>query len=81
MIESEIKKSLLQLQGAIAEADAGKIKESMSFIDKSLKTHRRELDAQLKHYLKNRSYMKALAYLGGEDDIPAGRCAGRTDFS
>lgn len=81
MIETQIKESLVRLQGAIAESDAVGIRESMSFIDEALNTHRKELDAQLRHFLKNRSYVKALAYLGGESDIPKGRCAGRKDFS
>lgn len=81
MIETKIKESLQRLTTAIAAADAPAIRENMAAIDTFLREHRREIDSQLKHYLKNRSYLKALAYLEGESDIPKGRCAGRTDFS
>lgn len=81
MIETQIKDSLLKLQAAIADGDAGRIKDNMALIDGALTEHRKEIDPQLKHYLKNRSYMKALSFLTGEADIPKGRCGGRTDFS
>lgn len=81
MIEAQIKESLVMLKDAIASSDAEKIKTSMAFIDGALGEHRRDINPQLKHFLKNRSYMKALAFLDGEQDIPKGRCGGRTDFS
>lgn len=81
MIETQLKEALVGLQDAIGKADAPAIRDRMAFIDGTLQSHRKELDAQLKHYLKNRSYMKALAYLNSESEIPKGRCGGRTDFS
>lgn len=81
MIETQIKDSLVKLKDAIAGADAEQIKQCMVFIDGALVEHRRELNAQLKHFLKNRSYMKALDFLNEKADIPKGRCAGRKDFS
>lgn len=81
MIEEQLKEALVELKRGIDSADAAVIKTSMAFIDGALVSEKKALDSQLKHYLKNRSYMKALAYLGGEDDIPKGRCGGRTDFS
>lgn len=81
MIETQIKESLQTLKDAIAAADADLIKRSMGDIDETLSTHRREIHPQLKHFLKNRSYMKALAFLNEEKDIPKGKCAGRKDFS
>ncbi|WP_224772620.1 hypothetical protein [Pelagicoccus enzymogenes] len=81
MIETQIKESLQKLKEAIDSADAAGIKQSMGEIDGALIEHRREIHPQLKHFLKNRSYMKALAFLEGEADIPKGRCAGRKDFS
>ncbi|MBK1876372.1 hypothetical protein [Pelagicoccus mobilis] len=81
MIETQIKESLLKLQSSIDGADGAGIRESMAEIDTALKEHRREIDAQLKHFLKNRSYIKALMYLNGESDIPKGKCSGRKDFS
>lgn len=35
-----------------------------------------QLHPQLVHFLGNRSYAKALMYLGGESDIPVGICGG-----
>ena len=81
MIETQIKESLQQLKDAIANADSAGIKQSMGSIDEALATHRREINPQLRHFLKNRSYMKALAFLQNETDIPKGRCGGRKDFS
>ena len=81
MIESEIKSMLIELQTAIESTDAATIRQQIAFIDDSLKNHRKDLDSQLAHYLRNRSYQKALAYLNGEADIPKGRCSGRTDFA
>ncbi len=81
MIEAQIKESLIKLQDAIAQADADQIKRSMAFIDGAVLEHKREIHPQLKHFLKNRSYVKALAYLNEEKEIPKGRCSGRTDFS
>lgn len=81
MIETQIKESLVRLKDAIALADADQIKQSMAFVDGVLVNHKREIDPQLKHFLKNRSYMKALAFLNEEKEIPKGGCGGRKDFS
>jgi hypothetical protein len=37
----------------------------------------RDLHPQLAHFLERRSYAKALAFLGGAEDIPAGACVRR----
>jgi hypothetical protein len=36
-----------------------------------------ELHPQLVHFLENRSYAKAVMFLGGQTDIPVGACGGR----
>jgi hypothetical protein len=38
---------------------------------------REVLHPQLVHFLENRSYAKALMFLGGASDIPVGVCGGR----
>ena len=81
MIEQKLTDALIDLKGGIEAADAETIRDRMAFLDEALHTHRKELDSQLKHYLKNRSYMKALAFLQGKSAIPKGRCGGRNDFS
>jgi hypothetical protein len=35
------------------------------------------LHPQLAHFLENRSYAKALMFLGGDTDIPVGICGGK----
>lgn len=81
MIEEQLKKALVELKRGIDSADAGAIKTNMAFLDEALISEGKALDAQLQHYLKNRSYMKALAHLEGDSNIPKGRCGGKTDFS
>lgn len=81
MIEQQLKEALLGLQSAIASGDAAGISGGLERVETLTDASRRELDPQLKHYLRNRSYLKAIAFLDGESDIPKGRCSGRTDFS
>ena len=81
MIEQQLKDALIALQDAIASSDATAIRASLATIDEMVEGGRKEFDARLKHFLRNRSYLKALAYLNGETDIPTGRCSGRTDFT
>lgn len=80
MIETQIKESLVKLKDAIANADAAQIKGSIAFVDAALVENRREINPQVRHFLKNRSYMKALDFLNEKKDIPKGRCAGRKEF-
>ena len=41
-----------------------------------LERGRGALHPQLIHFLQNRSYAKAVMFLGGETDIPVGACGG-----
>jgi hypothetical protein len=49
----------------------------MDRLDGFLEAGRGSLHPQLVHFLQNRSYAKALMFLGGEKDIPVGACGGR----
>ena len=80
MTESKLKEALISIQEAISESDSGRIMRCLSDIDEISVAERKTLDPQLKHYLKNRSYLKALMFLEGEEEIPKGRCGGRTEF-
>ena len=80
MIEAKLKEALISMQGAISESDSERIMKSLSDIDEICIAERKTLDPQLKHYLKNRSYQKALMFLEGEEAIPKGRCGGRKEF-
>lgn len=81
MIQEQIKESLRKLQNSIEGADGAGIRECMGQIDLALKEHRREIDPQLRHFLKNRSYVKALMFLEGNTDIPSGRCGKKAEKS
>lgn len=78
-MESKIKASLISLLEAIKRSDGKVIAGEMEHLDGFLAQGRRDgsLHPQLEHFLQNRSYSKALMFLGGETDIPAGACGGR----
>jgi len=84
MIEALIKDSLIRLSTAtqarenhaIASDDTAsqveKIALELDALDALLAKERRSLHPQLVHFLANRSYAKALSFLGGENgEIPA----------
>jgi len=77
MIEKELKEALVSMQEAIGNSDAPAISRCLIQLDEAAKTHERELDPQLSHFLKRRSYQKALMFLEGEGDIPKGICGGK----
>lgn len=81
MIEQDLKEALLSLQTAIGSGDGLGIRDCLAKVENLAEENRRTLDPQLKHFLRNRSYVKALSFLEGESDIPKGRCGGRQDFS
>jgi len=81
MIESQLKEALISMQEAISKSDSEQILKRLSEIDALRLEGRKTLDPQLKHYLKNRSYEKAILFLEGACEIPKGRCGGRKDFS
>jgi hypothetical protein len=76
-METQIKESLISLLAAIKAADGQVVADSMARLDDSLARGRGTLHPQLVHFLENRSYAKALMFLGGETDIPIGACGGR----
>lgn len=77
-METQIKDSLMALLAGIKAADGRVIAEEMVKLDDYLAQGRGNgMHPQLVHFLENRSYAKALMYLGGETNIPVGRCGGR----
>ena len=76
-MEIEIKASLLSLLSAIKTTDGQVIAYEMARLDGFLDQGRGVLHPQLVHFLENRSYAKAVMFLGGETDIPVGACGGR----
>ena len=76
-METRIKDSLTSLLGAIKASDPVTIVAEMDRLETLLGAGRGTLHPQLVHFLQNRSYAKALMFLGGEKDIPVGVCGGR----
>ena len=76
-METQIKDSLTTLMAAIKAGDGQTIADAMARLDDYLERGRPGLHPQLIHFLENRSYAKALMFLGGESDIPVGVCGGR----
>ena len=80
-METSIKESLIALLAGIKAADGGVIAAEMVRLDDFLAQGRGVLHPQLVHFLENRSYAKAVMFLGGETDIPVGACGGRAGVS
>lgn len=76
-METQIKESLLSLLVGIKAADGQVIAQEMARLDDFLERGRLTLHPQLVHFLQNRSYAKAVMFLGGETNIPVGACGGR----
>ena len=77
LMETEIKSALLSLLDGIKAANGEVIIAEMTRLDDLLVRGRGVLHPQLVHFLENRSYTKAVIFLGGESDIPVGICGGR----
>lgn len=80
-METQIKESLTALLAGIKAADGQTVAAEMEKLDGFLARGRGELHPQLVHFLQNRSYAKAVMFLGGESDIPVGVCGGRAGKS
>jgi hypothetical protein len=76
-MENSIKDSLQALLAAIKTADGQKVSAEMERLEGMLARGRAGLHPQLVHFLENRSYAKAMMFLGGEENIPVGVCGGR----
>jgi hypothetical protein len=76
-MEERIKESLIALMEGIRRADGDAISREMGRLEGYLGEGRGTLHPQLVHFLERRSYPKALLFLGGASDIPAGSCGGR----
>ncbi|MDX2186990.1 MAG: hypothetical protein SFV32_08660 [Opitutaceae bacterium] len=72
-----IKQSLGALVTAISSGDGEVLKREMTFLDSQVSGNSAQLHPQLLHFLKNRSYAKALMWVNQEPNIPAGVCGGR----
>lgn len=75
--DMEIRATLTALLSAIKTADGARVTTEIGRLDEIVAKERGNLHPQLAHFLERRSYAKALMFLGGETDIPAGACGGR----
>jgi hypothetical protein len=84
MVEAKIKAALIQLHTGIKNSDGTAISSALNQVEEILAAHQDELHPQLAHFLSGRSYAKALAYLGGGDELtakpasPPGGCGSRS---
>jgi len=82
MPDSNIKAALIRLHAGIKNSDGAAISTALNEIEQLLAAHQAALHPQLVHFLAGRSYAKALAYLGGGDELtskpasPPGGCGG-----
>ena len=76
-MQIKIRAAIVALLAAIKVGDGQSVAEEMARLDDFLAQGRLALHPQLVHFLENRSYAKALMFLGGETDIPVGACGGR----
>ena len=67
-MEPQIKESLISLLDGIKRSDGTTIASEMAKLDGYLDRAKAEgnIDPRLEHFLGNRSYAKALAFLGGD---------------
>ena len=85
MPETDIKAALITLHAGIKNSDGAVISAALNEIERLLGEHRAALHPQLVHFLAGRSYAKALAWLGGGDELmakpasPPGGCGGGHD--
>lgn len=75
-MEIQIKLAITRMLAAIKSGDGQIVAEAMAELDGCLEQERMTLHPQLVHFLENRSYAKALMFLGGETDVPVGVCGG-----
>lgn len=80
-METELKACLNSLMDAIKASDRATVAREMGRLDGMLAAGREVMHPQLVHFLANRSYAKALMFLGGASDIPVGACGGRAGSS
>ena len=76
-MESQIKASLITLLDGIKTANGAVVAAELVRLDDLLVQGRSTLPPQLVHFLSGRSYAKALHWLGGASELPAGPCGGR----
>jgi hypothetical protein len=70
--ETEIKDALIRFTEAIKQSDGAALSAALNDVEALCGAHRSELHPRLLHFLEGRSYAKALAWLGGGQELGAG---------
>ncbi len=82
VLETKIKAALISFTAGIKDSDGPAISAALNEVENLLREHRDTIHPQLVHFLEGRSYAKALAWLGGADQLvakpssPPGGCGG-----
>lgn len=69
MPEAKIKAALIRFTVAIKNSDAAGLSAALNEVEALFAAHHATLDPRLAHFLAGRSYAKALAWLGGGDEL------------
>ncbi len=69
MIENEIAEQIRSLLTASAHGDSEGVLSATLALDSLKREHNSEIDGRLNHFLENRSYQKALAFLQSKAGI------------
>ncbi len=72
-----IKASLIALEEGMKASDTNTMLESMRRLEELVQGRRDSLHPQLVHFLERRSYAKAMAFVGGAEEVARGSCAPR----
>lgn len=76
-LQSEIRECLLSLNESMNAANGAGMIAGMERLDRFVSTGAASLPPRLLHFLENRSYAKALDFLGGNAEVPRGSCQPR----
>lgn len=65
-VEAKIRDALIRFDAGIRQSEGAAISAALGELEGYWTQHRAELDPRLAHFLQNRSYAKALAWLEGK---------------
>lgn len=75
--QSEIRECLMSLVESMNTSNGPAMIAGMERLDRFVSTESASIPPRLMHFLENRSYAKALDFLGGAGEVPRGSCQPR----